>query len=152
MTNPIKSPDELAVGKGRVDQTQGVVFSAHETTDLGHVTGTAVSPGYTAHASRFTGKIHWLQIDLGEDTVGSQLLPSLPKPVVPTVAADAVDLEHPVHKNPTRPPRRCTTRGRVERSTTINTIDYFVNVIYNQCNIDNPVLSAFARFRPEELQ
>jgi hypothetical protein len=71
---------------------------------------------------------------------------------VPTVAADAVDLEHPVHKNPTRPPRRCTTRGRVERSTTINTIDYFVNIIYNQCNIDNSVLSAFARFRPEELQ
>ena len=26
-----------------------------------------VSPDYTAHTSRFTGKIAWVQIDLGED-------------------------------------------------------------------------------------
>jgi hypothetical protein len=152
MTSPIKSPDELTVGKGRVDQPQGVVFSADETTDVGRVTGTVVSPDYTAHASRITSKINWVQIDLGEDAVGSQLLPSLPKPVVPTVTADAVDPEHPVHKNPTHPPRRGTTRGRVEPSTIINTIDHFVSVIYNQSCIGNSVLSAFARFRPEELQ
>jgi arylsulfatase A-like enzyme len=55
------------VGKGRVDQTQPVVFSADETTDVGRETGTTVSPDYTAHTSTFNGKIHWVQIDLGED-------------------------------------------------------------------------------------
>jgi hypothetical protein len=59
--------DGKQVGTGRVDQTQGVVFSADETTDVGRETGTTVSPDYTAHTSRFTGKIHWVRIDLGED-------------------------------------------------------------------------------------
>ncbi len=47
------------VGKGRVEQTQGVIFSADETTDIGCETGTTVSPDYTAHTSRFNGKIEW---------------------------------------------------------------------------------------------
>jgi len=55
------------VGKGRVDQTQGFVFSADETTDIGYESGTSVSPDYTAHTSRFNGKIHWVQIDLDKD-------------------------------------------------------------------------------------
>jgi arylsulfatase A-like enzyme len=59
--------DGKEVGKGRVDQTQGYIFSADETTDVGRETGTTVSPDYTAHSSRFTGKINWVQIDLGED-------------------------------------------------------------------------------------
>ena len=54
-------------GKGRVDQTQGFVFSADETTDIGYESGTTVSPDYTAHTSRFNGKINWVQIDLGDD-------------------------------------------------------------------------------------
>lgn len=29
--------------------------------------GTTVSPDYTAHTSRFNGKVAWVQIDLGED-------------------------------------------------------------------------------------
>ena len=59
--------DGTAVGTGRVDQTQGVVFSADETTDVGRETGTMVSPDYTHHSSKFSGKIAWVQIDLGED-------------------------------------------------------------------------------------
>jgi arylsulfatase len=59
--------DGKAVGKGRVDQTQGYIFSGDETTDIGSESGTTVSPDYTAHASEFTGKIHWVQIDLAED-------------------------------------------------------------------------------------
>jgi hypothetical protein len=55
------------VGKGRVDQTQGFIFSADETTDVGYESGTTVSPDYTAHTSRFNGKIDWVRIDLGED-------------------------------------------------------------------------------------
>ncbi len=59
--------DGKEVGKGRVDQTQGFIFSADETTDIGYESGTTVSPDYTAHTSRFNGKIHWVQIDLGKD-------------------------------------------------------------------------------------
>jgi len=59
--------DGKEVGKGRVDQTQGFIFSADETTDVGYESGTTVSPDYTAHTSRFNGKINWVQIDLGED-------------------------------------------------------------------------------------
>ena len=59
--------DGKEVGKGRVDQTQGFIFSADETTDIGYESGTTVSPDYTAHTSTFNGKINWVQIDLGED-------------------------------------------------------------------------------------
>jgi arylsulfatase len=59
--------DGDAVGTGRVEQTQPMVFSADETTDIGHESGTTVSPDYTARDSRFTGTINWVQIDVGSD-------------------------------------------------------------------------------------
>ncbi|MET0886326.1 MAG: sulfatase-like hydrolase/transferase, partial [Mycetocola sp.] len=59
--------DGDAVGSGRVGATQPMVFSADETTDVGYESGTAVSPDYTPQSSRFTGKIHWVQIDTGND-------------------------------------------------------------------------------------
>ncbi len=59
--------DGTAVGSGRVAATQPMVFSADETTDIGQETGTTVTPDYTAKSSRFTGKINWVQIDLGDD-------------------------------------------------------------------------------------
>jgi arylsulfatase len=55
------------VGTGRVEATQPMVFSADETTDIGYESGTTVSPDYAAHTSHFTGKIHWVQLDLGTD-------------------------------------------------------------------------------------
>ena len=55
------------VGSGRVELTQPMVFSADETTDIGHETGTTVSPDYTPASSHFTGRIGWVQIDLGAD-------------------------------------------------------------------------------------
>ena len=59
--------DGNKAGAGRVEMTQPMVFSADETTDIGYESGTTVSPDYTAHTSRFTGKIKWVQIDLGTD-------------------------------------------------------------------------------------
>jgi arylsulfatase len=59
--------DGTPVGTGRVGATQPMVFSADETTDIGYESGTTVTPDYTAQTSRFTGKIHWVQIDLGKD-------------------------------------------------------------------------------------
>jgi arylsulfatase len=61
--------DGKEVGKGRVEQTQGFIFSADETTDVGYESGTTVSPDYTASSSKFNGKINWVQIDLGKDAV-----------------------------------------------------------------------------------
>jgi arylsulfatase len=59
--------DGTAVGNGRVGATQAMIFSADETTDIGYESGTTVTADYTADTSRFTGKIHWVQIDLGDD-------------------------------------------------------------------------------------
>jgi arylsulfatase len=59
--------DGQKVGEGRVEETQGIIFSADETTDIGYETGTPVTPDYTVEASKFTGKLDWVQIDLGED-------------------------------------------------------------------------------------
>ena len=55
------------VGRGRVEMTQPMVFSADETTDIGYESGTTVTPDYTSATSRFTGAINWVQIDLGDD-------------------------------------------------------------------------------------
>jgi arylsulfatase len=59
--------DGTAVGTGRVGATQPMIFSADETTDIGYESGTTVTPDYTARDSRFTGKINWVQLDLGKD-------------------------------------------------------------------------------------
>src|SRR4051794_29340819 len=55
------------VGSGRVELTQPMVFSADETTDIGYESGTTVTADYTTASSRFTGRINWVQIDLGTD-------------------------------------------------------------------------------------
>ncbi|ANJ28355.1 arylsulfatase [Agromyces aureus] len=59
--------DGTSVATGRVEATQAMIFSADETTDIGYESGTTVSPDYTAGTSRFTGRIEWVQLDLGDD-------------------------------------------------------------------------------------
>ncbi len=59
--------DGNVVGTGRVAATQPMVFSADETTDIGYEAGTPVSPDYTTKSSKFTGKINWVQLDVGKD-------------------------------------------------------------------------------------
>lgn len=54
-------------GKGRVEQTHPMIFSADETTDIGRETGTAVTADYSTATSTFTGRIGWVQIDVGTD-------------------------------------------------------------------------------------
>jgi arylsulfatase len=53
--------DGQPVGTGRVEHTQPMIFSADETTDIGYESGTTVTPDYTAHTSRFTGNLKWVQ-------------------------------------------------------------------------------------------
>jgi hypothetical protein len=59
--------DGKQVGEGRVDGTQPMIFSGDETTDVGSDTATPVSDDYNPRTSAFTGRIRWVQIDLGDD-------------------------------------------------------------------------------------
>ena len=58
--------DGKKVGEGRVDHTVPMAFSADETTDVGRDTGTPVSKDYTTATSYFSGKVNWVQIDVGK--------------------------------------------------------------------------------------
>ncbi len=42
-------------------------FSADETTDVGSDTGTPVTDDLAEGKTAFTGRVRWVQIDLGED-------------------------------------------------------------------------------------
>jgi arylsulfatase len=55
------------IGEGRVEATVPLLFSADETADVGRDTASPVSDDYDAESSVFTGKVNWVQIDLGED-------------------------------------------------------------------------------------
>ncbi|WP_026059665.1 arylsulfatase [Microbacterium yannicii] len=59
--------DGQSAGGGRIERTQPMVFSADETTDLGADSATPVSDDYGPRDSQFTGRVAWVQIDLGED-------------------------------------------------------------------------------------
>jgi hypothetical protein len=54
-------------GKGRIEGSVPMLFSADETTDVGQDNASPVSDDYTAAQSRFTGTVHWVRIDLGDD-------------------------------------------------------------------------------------
>ena len=55
------------VGEGRVEATVPMVFSGDETTDVGKDTGTGVTPDYTTGDNSFTGRVHWVQIDIDDN-------------------------------------------------------------------------------------
>jgi arylsulfatase A-like enzyme len=59
--------DGKAVGKGRVDKTQPMGYSADEACDVGADSGSPASPDYGPTGNSFSGEIHWVQIDLGTD-------------------------------------------------------------------------------------
>ena len=59
--------DGAKVGEGRIDATVPMVFSADETTDVGNDSGTPVSDDLDDGDNAFTGRVQWVEIDLGED-------------------------------------------------------------------------------------
>jgi arylsulfatase len=67
--------DGQEVGRGRIPRTQPLLFSAEESTDIGHESGSLVVPDYPAHNGRFTGKIHWVQLDVGQDNFNHLIKP-----------------------------------------------------------------------------
>jgi len=58
--------DGRAVGSGRIEQTQPLIFSADDTTDIGDDFGMPVGADYGG-ASKFNGRIDVVQIDVGDD-------------------------------------------------------------------------------------
>ncbi|TSD45361.1 sulfatase-like hydrolase/transferase [Rhodococcus sp. KBS0724] len=58
--------DGIPVGTGRVEQTQPLIFSAEETTDIGDDYGMPVSADYGV-TSKFNGRIDVVQIEIGDD-------------------------------------------------------------------------------------
>jgi hypothetical protein len=59
--------DGKAVGKGRVERTQPMGYSADEACDVGKDTGSPASPEYGSRDNAFSGAIDWVQIDIGDD-------------------------------------------------------------------------------------
>lgn len=58
--------DGKKCGEGRVDATMPMVFSGDETCDVGVGLGTVVSPDLPARGNEFSGKVKWVQIEIGE--------------------------------------------------------------------------------------
>jgi arylsulfatase A-like enzyme len=54
-------------GEGRIDMTIPMVFSGDETCDVGKEGGSPVSPDYGPHGNDFSGRVNWVQIDVGKD-------------------------------------------------------------------------------------
>jgi arylsulfatase A-like enzyme len=55
------------VGEGRVEATVPMLFSADETTDLGSDSATPVTDDFGPAETKFSGRVRWVQLDLGED-------------------------------------------------------------------------------------
>ncbi|MFW3113399.1 arylsulfatase AtsD [Mycobacterium haemophilum DSM 44634] len=60
--------DGVPVGKGRVDMTQPMAYSADETCDVGRDTGSPCSPDYGPTDNAFTGEIAWVLLEIGSDS------------------------------------------------------------------------------------
>jgi arylsulfatase len=59
--------DGKKCGQGRVEMTMPMLFSGDETCDVGVGTGTAVSADYPERGNEFTGKVKWVQLDIGKE-------------------------------------------------------------------------------------
>jgi hypothetical protein len=56
--------DGEKVCEGRVDATQPLIFSTDETTDVGSDGATPVSDDDGPRDSHFSGRVHWVQLDI----------------------------------------------------------------------------------------
>jgi arylsulfatase len=61
--------DGQPAGTGRVEHTEPMIFSADETCDIGRELGSPVTEEYGADGNAFSGRVHWVEIDLGADAV-----------------------------------------------------------------------------------
>jgi hypothetical protein len=66
--------DGNAVGEGRVEATVPMIFSGDETTDLGSDSATPVTDDIEAGKTEFSGRVNWVEIDLGNDAADADHL------------------------------------------------------------------------------
>jgi arylsulfatase len=59
--------DGTKVGEGRISATVPMLFSGDETTDLGTDSATPVTDDLAPDELAFTGRVRWVEIDIGED-------------------------------------------------------------------------------------
>jgi hypothetical protein len=59
--------DGTAVGTGRVERTEPMIFSGGEACDVGADSGSPASPDYGPTGNKFSGVIEWVQLDIGDD-------------------------------------------------------------------------------------
>lgn len=57
--------DGKKVKEGRVDHTQAVIFAADSTLMVGDKTGAPISKDFNVSRNKFTGKVNWINIDVG---------------------------------------------------------------------------------------
>jgi arylsulfatase len=60
--------DGQPAGKGRVEQTEPMIFSADEACDVGADSGSPASPDYGPTGNKFSGEIKWVRLDIGTDS------------------------------------------------------------------------------------
>lgn len=60
--------DGAQVAEGRVERTHTTIFSADSTLMVGNKTGAPISKDFGVRNNNFTGKVNWVNIELGEDT------------------------------------------------------------------------------------
>jgi arylsulfatase len=60
--------DGKPVGKGRVERTIPMAYSADEACDVGADSGSPTSPDYGPKDNGWNGKLAWVRIDLGDDS------------------------------------------------------------------------------------
>jgi len=59
--------DGKQVGKGRVEKTIPMGYSADEACDVGSDSGSPASTDYGPTGNKFNGTINWVQLEVGED-------------------------------------------------------------------------------------
>ena len=57
--------DDRPIGEGRVERTQPLPFASDEPLEIGTDTGSPVTRDYSVH--RFTGAVHWVEIEIPDD-------------------------------------------------------------------------------------
>ena len=65
------------VGQGRIERTVSYQFSLDEGLDVGRDTASPVTDDYPVRDNAFTGHLHNVRIDLGQDGVDACLSPEL---------------------------------------------------------------------------
>lgn len=60
--------DGESAGRGRVEMTEPMAYSADEACDVGADSGSPASPDYGPAGNKFTGEIRWVQIDIGGES------------------------------------------------------------------------------------